>query len=149
MDYSTGAELLKYQWDFIHDPEGGWYLWEDSEEGATINVAQNLIEKIKEANETNAENIDISDFYKDATNPSYSATVTVNEQQIPLYISQKLYSGQHKIFPLKEDVHGPDSLSDGLYRRKIEFEEFDVYLKIQTKTSKEIEILFEYMFGQI
>ncbi len=34
MDYSQGTELFKYQWDFIHNPEGGWFLWEDSEEGA-------------------------------------------------------------------------------------------------------------------
>jgi len=36
MDYSAGTELFKYQWDFIHNPEGGWFVWEDSEEGAVI-----------------------------------------------------------------------------------------------------------------
>jgi hypothetical protein len=34
MDYSTGTELFKYQWDFIHNPEGGLFIFEDSEEGA-------------------------------------------------------------------------------------------------------------------
>ncbi|ALO13902.1 hypothetical protein L21SP5_00222 [Salinivirga cyanobacteriivorans] len=33
MDYSTGTELWKYQWDFIHNPEGGWHIFEDVEEG--------------------------------------------------------------------------------------------------------------------
>jgi len=36
MDYSAGTELFKYQWDFIHNPEGGWFVWEDVEEGAMI-----------------------------------------------------------------------------------------------------------------
>lgn len=34
MDYSTGTELFKYQWDYIHNPEGGLFVFEDSEEGA-------------------------------------------------------------------------------------------------------------------
>jgi hypothetical protein len=34
MDYPNGNELFKYQWDFIHNPEGGWFVGEDSEEGA-------------------------------------------------------------------------------------------------------------------
>ncbi|ALO13898.1 hypothetical protein L21SP5_00218 [Salinivirga cyanobacteriivorans] len=33
MDYSTGTELWKYQWDLIHNPEGGWHIFEDVEEG--------------------------------------------------------------------------------------------------------------------
>ena len=33
MDYKNGTDLLKYQWDFIHNPEGGLFLFEDSEEG--------------------------------------------------------------------------------------------------------------------
>jgi hypothetical protein len=36
MDYSTGYELWKYQWDYIHDPEGGWFLFQDVEEAAYI-----------------------------------------------------------------------------------------------------------------
>jgi len=36
MDYSAGTELFKYQWDYIHNPEGGWFVWEDSEEGAAF-----------------------------------------------------------------------------------------------------------------
>jgi hypothetical protein len=38
MDYSAGTELFKYQWDFIHNPEGGWFLWEDVEEGAYVDT---------------------------------------------------------------------------------------------------------------
>jgi hypothetical protein len=48
MDYSSGTELFKYQWDFIHDPEGGWFLWEDSEEGASVINKLNLIELLQE-----------------------------------------------------------------------------------------------------
>jgi hypothetical protein len=36
MDYSQGTELWKYQWDFIHNPEGGWHIFEDVEEGEMI-----------------------------------------------------------------------------------------------------------------
>jgi hypothetical protein len=36
MDYSDGTELWKYQWDFIHDPEGGWHIFEDVEEGEFV-----------------------------------------------------------------------------------------------------------------
>ena len=36
MDYKNGTDLLKYQWDYIHDPEGGLFLFEDSEEGETV-----------------------------------------------------------------------------------------------------------------
>jgi len=31
-----GTELFKYQWDFIHNPEGGWFVFEDSEEGMSM-----------------------------------------------------------------------------------------------------------------
>jgi hypothetical protein len=36
MDYSTGTELWKYQWDYTHNPEGGWFVFEDSEEGGFL-----------------------------------------------------------------------------------------------------------------
>ncbi len=51
MDYSTGTELWKYQWDFIHDPEGGWHIFEDVEEGELVDVGDTLIISI-----TNIEN---------------------------------------------------------------------------------------------
>ncbi|ALO13843.1 hypothetical protein L21SP5_00163 [Salinivirga cyanobacteriivorans] len=43
MDYSTGTELWKYQWDFIHNPEGGWHIFEDVEEGEIIEDAIDVI----------------------------------------------------------------------------------------------------------
>jgi hypothetical protein len=37
MDYNdNGTRLHKYQWDFIHDPEGGLYVFQDEEEGAAL-----------------------------------------------------------------------------------------------------------------
>jgi hypothetical protein len=36
MDYPNGNELFKYQWDYIHNPEGGRFLFVGSEEGAAI-----------------------------------------------------------------------------------------------------------------
>lgn len=35
MDYNDGSRLHKYQWDFIHNPEGGFYMFQDEEEGAS------------------------------------------------------------------------------------------------------------------
>ena len=45
MDYSTGTELWKYQWDFIHGPEGGWFIFEDVRE-AESTVINDLVENI-------------------------------------------------------------------------------------------------------
>jgi hypothetical protein len=42
MDYSGGTELWKYQWDYIHDPEGGWFLFEDVEEGMAEGAKDNI-----------------------------------------------------------------------------------------------------------
>ncbi|ALO13904.1 hypothetical protein L21SP5_00224 [Salinivirga cyanobacteriivorans] len=56
MDYSTGTELWKYQWDFIHNPEGGWHIFEEVEEGEIVYPQNNLdevfsvIEEIKHSN---------------------------------------------------------------------------------------------------
>ncbi|MDX9771734.1 MAG: hypothetical protein RBT19_15330, partial [Tenuifilaceae bacterium] len=47
MDYSAGTELFKYQWDFIHNPEGGWFVWEDSEEGMAKNTTQAIVEIVE------------------------------------------------------------------------------------------------------
>jgi hypothetical protein len=44
MDYSSGTELFKYQWDFIHNPEGGWFVFEDSEEAQAVTYG--YVEKI-------------------------------------------------------------------------------------------------------
>ena len=55
MDYSQGTELWKYQWDFIHEPEGGWHIFEDVEEGEIVYPQNNLdevlsvIEEIKQS----------------------------------------------------------------------------------------------------
>lgn len=60
MDYTdneTATRLHKYQWDYIHDPEGGLYLFQDEEEGAEVTYG--LIEKINE-NSAQATPVDIS-----------------------------------------------------------------------------------------
>ncbi len=38
MDYGNGNTLLKYQWDFIHDPVTHWALFDDDDEGEYIDV---------------------------------------------------------------------------------------------------------------
>ncbi|MBN2750868.1 MAG: hypothetical protein JXR57_15365 [Bacteroidales bacterium] len=52
MDYKNGTDLLKYQWDYIHDPEGGLFLFEDSEEGEVVveNSTKALARLIKTIN---------------------------------------------------------------------------------------------------
>ncbi|ALO13808.1 hypothetical protein L21SP5_00126 [Salinivirga cyanobacteriivorans] len=56
MDYSTGTELWKYQWDFIHNPEGGWHIFEEVEEGEMLYPQNDLdevlsvIQEIKQSN---------------------------------------------------------------------------------------------------
>jgi hypothetical protein len=43
MDYSTGTELWKYQWDFTHNPQGGWFVFEDESEGGALTNYKYLI----------------------------------------------------------------------------------------------------------
>ena len=44
MDYNDGERLHKYQWDLIHNPEGGLYLFQDEAEGVfEIMTHQNLV----------------------------------------------------------------------------------------------------------
>ncbi|MDD2278178.1 MAG: hypothetical protein PHD06_02910 [Bacteroidales bacterium] len=62
MDYSTGNELFKYQWDLIHNPEGGWFVFEDEGEGAmvlvdTIEIIKTFIESVRDANMNKQDNI--------------------------------------------------------------------------------------------
>jgi len=46
MDYSTGTSLLKYQWDFIHDPQRVWFSWlEGEEEGEEVGDEKKNLEK--------------------------------------------------------------------------------------------------------
>lgn len=54
MDYNDGKRLHKYQWDYIHNPEGGLYLFQDEDEGAMVSYDNNkiieVINKIKQNN---------------------------------------------------------------------------------------------------
>ena len=36
MDYNKGTRLHKYQWDKVHNPDGGFYMFQDEEEGAAF-----------------------------------------------------------------------------------------------------------------
>ncbi|MCD4834576.1 MAG: fibronectin type III domain-containing protein [Bacteroidales bacterium] len=49
MDYNNGDRLHKYQWDFIHDPEGGFYMFQDESEAAMIDILS-LLSDIRQAN---------------------------------------------------------------------------------------------------
>lgn len=62
MDYNdNGTRLHKYQWDFIHNPEGGLYVFQDEEEGAaySLTAVKSAIEKIRYGYVKN-KNIDFS-----------------------------------------------------------------------------------------
>src|SRR6056297_4334353 len=48
MDYNDGERLHKYQWDYIHNPEGGLYLFEDDDEGAMVSEDDSLNTTITE-----------------------------------------------------------------------------------------------------
>ena len=50
MDYNDGERLHKYQWDLIHNPEGGLYLFQDEEEAAYIDPAYLSMESINVGN---------------------------------------------------------------------------------------------------
>src|SRR5450759_1922917 len=49
MDYTDGTDLVKHQWDAIHDPGIVLGMFERDEEGAMI-VVEDLIKRIREAN---------------------------------------------------------------------------------------------------
>ncbi len=59
MDYASGTELVKYQWDVVHDPQNKLFNWsQDEEEGQkTENISgkftDELLQSIKEANYSN------------------------------------------------------------------------------------------------
>ena len=101
MDYSSGTELWKHQWDFIHNPEGGWHIFEDVEEGmieSKEKVAE-ILNKIRYAfvNETSisfnndfsnfvhAQNITLLDgniYNKIVISPSGNGTIEINPKQM-------------------------------------------------------------------
>lgn len=64
MDYSAGTELFKYQWDYVHNPEGGWFVGEDSEEGASVNIDPvSFIKSLRQSYVKN-QHFNLTDFYK-------------------------------------------------------------------------------------
>jgi len=83
MDYSAGTELFKYQWDFIHNPEGGWFVGEDSEEGAMdfdfceVSLKKHLLD-IRTANLTNENSISFFWEAKDMKCLQYGVTIGDN-----------------------------------------------------------------------
>jgi hypothetical protein len=56
MDYTNNPadkDLIKYQWDYIHDPESIWFAWsEDESESEMVSIPDLLLE-IRNANLTN------------------------------------------------------------------------------------------------
>lgn len=79
MDYVVGIELVKHQWDAIHEPGLVIGLFETDSDAllaSTVkdnNAVKNILEAIRSANETGAESIDISKFW-----PKYEALKTLD-----------------------------------------------------------------------
>mgnify|MGYP006290911853 CR=1 FL=1 len=112
------------------------------------NLAERLLNQIKEANINHTTKIDITGFYEKAPDPSYKMTANINDKNIPLFIIHQLSDKDHKIYPLKENASGPHELVDGTYNHKLEFDGDDnIFLELRTKNEEDMEGLVEYLFG--
>ncbi|MDD2278180.1 MAG: hypothetical protein PHD06_02920 [Bacteroidales bacterium] len=138
MDYSTGTELFKYQWDFIHNPEGGWFVWEDEEEGASVNFdALNFIQDLRQAALKN-EKFNFSRFYKSSS---------LYPSQLGPVIRHNLKLSNNKTFNIciyLYKVH-PDTVNNSIaslsytkstYKRKIHYVNSKEYRTYKWKYSK-------------
>jgi len=156
MDYSAGTELFKYQWDYIHNPEGGWFVFEDSEEGETLNKLglQELIDRIKKANLKKLNYIQFHDYKTSnvAKKVVYlQQTVKLIEDQIPLGAALHVFSKEelnkltlssHEKF----DYRTPGVVGNvsGGFTYRMDFEYFDVDAALNEGNYENSKIALEF-----
>jgi hypothetical protein len=77
MDYASGTELVKYQWDVVHDPQNKLFNWSQDEEEGQAAITQT-----------------INDFYLmyriGVTTPNYCGKVNKNPCSYQLYDNEEL-----------------------------------------------------------
>jgi hypothetical protein len=117
MDYKeTATRLHKYQWDYIHDPEGGLYLFQDEEEGAAqlipdLVCTQKFIERFRRAYVKNIKLIYESDVFPYAGH--YAKDVSLGGE-----VYERIHISVHKnldFTPIKIDYQNNYYRSDWEY----------------------------------
>ena len=94
MDYNgTAAELFKYQWDYIHNPQQGIVRWlVEEEEGEAIlnrNVMLTYLEQIHNANAEYANKLTLA--IETGFNYSYSGEIELDDEISLSYLSMATY----------------------------------------------------------
>ncbi|ALO13806.1 hypothetical protein L21SP5_00124 [Salinivirga cyanobacteriivorans] len=108
MDYSTGTELWKYQWDFIHNPEGGWHIFEDVEEGALITDESEILEILDEIKE-GYENGEDEVSFNYGTEYLYNSSVDIGgDEPIKMQINLDHYQQETRINPANGEPYPKD-----------------------------------------
>jgi len=92
MDYNgTAAELYKYQWDYIHNPQQGIVRWlADESDGAAIikklEIVSEILETIRQANSENLKECNIKEYENITT--FISDSFKIDGKTIPIKISK-------------------------------------------------------------
>ncbi|WP_057951417.1 hypothetical protein [Salinivirga cyanobacteriivorans] len=125
MDYSTGTELWKYQWDFIHNPEGGWHIFEDVEEGESgVIVNKSKIMAVLDTLKNAYANGNSQVSYNYSTSILYHSSVALGDAD-PIQI-------QIEFYPRNQEV----KINPGLYN---EYPEENIYQQQGDFTSLRFE----------
>jgi hypothetical protein len=152
MDYNNGIHLNKYQWDKIHDPEGGLYLFQDEEEGAAMANSSNLItevlDSIHNGNENDISKIDFT--YLGAKVYHGNSVALQNDSTYEVVIVSTLKNGKNEVKIGRKD-YGIKTKSYAMARDG-DFTVFELYTSydktleiiVETKHSESLKL---YLFG--
>ena len=133
-----GTELFKYQWDFIHNPEGGWFVFEDSEEGAAVSFdAFNFIQELRKAALKNEE-FNFSKIYN-SPSPYLSNLGPVIKHNLKLNDNKtfNILIYLHKVHPdTANNSIAPLSYVKSTYNRKVHYVNSKEYRTFKWNYSK-------------
>jgi len=108
MDYSTGTELWKYQWDFIHNPEGGWHIFEEVEEAALITDESEILEILDEI-KVGYENGEDEVSFNYGTENLYNSSVDIGgDEPIKMQINLDHYQQETRINPANGEPYAEE-----------------------------------------
>src|SRR6056297_1043825 len=108
LDYSQGTELWKYQWDFIHNPEGGWHIFEDVGEGALITDESEILEILDEIKE-GYENGEDEVSFNYGTESLYNSSVDIGgDEPIIMQINLDHYQQETRINPANGEPYAEE-----------------------------------------
>ena len=116
MDYNdSGTRLHKYQWDFIHNPEGGLYVFQDEEEGAykPINWLSSIIEEIRCARISETGHYNLSNYSVLKNEIIEDNTVSVIGKNFTRIVANLKDKSQSSIDVSKIELEGPSVFVGG------------------------------------